>query len=91
VTVGSGRYGPYVRHGKLFASIPRDTDPAEVTLEQAVQLLEAQAAKAKDGGKAPRARSRAAGKPKAESGGSAKAKAKSASSARGRRRSASGD
>ena len=91
VTVGSGRYGPYVRHGKLFASIPRDTDPGEVTLDQAVQLLEAQATKAKEGGKAPRAKSRAAAKPKPESGGSAKPKAKSAVSATGRRRTASGD
>ncbi|HEX6101446.1 MAG TPA: topoisomerase C-terminal repeat-containing protein, partial [Alphaproteobacteria bacterium] len=67
VTVGSGRYGPYVRHGKLFASIPRDTDPDGVTLDQAVQLLEAQAAKAKDG-KEPRA--------KARNGAAAKSKAK---------------
>jgi DNA topoisomerase I len=91
VTVGSGRYGPYVRHGKLFASIPRDTDAGAVTLEQAVQLLEAQAAKAREGGKAPRAKSRAAAKPKPkpQSGGSAK-KAKSATAAN-RRRTASGD
>ncbi|HVG82550.1 MAG TPA: topoisomerase C-terminal repeat-containing protein, partial [Methylomirabilota bacterium] len=91
VTVGSGRYGPYVRHGKLFASIPRDTDAGAVTLEQAVQLLEAQAAKAREGGKAQRAKSRAAAKPKPkpQSGGSAK-KAKSATAAT-RRRTASGD
>jgi DNA topoisomerase-1 len=90
VTVGNGRYGPYVRHGKLFASIPRDTDPQAVTLEQAVQLLEAQAAKAKDGGKAPRTKSRAPAKSKSDTGTLAKPKAKSAASAT-RRRTASGD
>jgi DNA topoisomerase-1 len=52
VTVGTGRYGPYVRHERLFASIPRDIDPQSVTLEQAVELLQAQAAKGKNGSKA---------------------------------------
>jgi DNA topoisomerase-1 len=35
----SGRYGPYVKHGKTNASIPRDRDAAAVTLEEAVALL----------------------------------------------------
>jgi DNA topoisomerase-1 len=52
VTVGTGRYGPYVRHERLFASIPRDVDPQSITLEQAVELLQAQAAKGKNGSKA---------------------------------------
>jgi DNA topoisomerase-1 len=39
VTVRSGRYGPYVNHGKLNATLPRGLDPASVTLEQAVSLL----------------------------------------------------
>jgi DNA topoisomerase-1 len=91
VTVGNGRYGPYVRHGKLFASIPRDKDPGAVTLEEAVQLLEAQAAKAKDGGKAPRARAGNGGaKPKAKREPSAGPTSKSKTAAT-RRRSASGD
>ena len=47
VTQGKGRYGPYVKHGRLFASIPADKDPAAVTLEEAVSYLEAQAAKKK--------------------------------------------
>ncbi len=64
VTVGSGRYGPYVRHGRLFASIPRDTDPQTLTLDRAVQLLEAQAAKSADASKS-KARSRT--KPTAKS------------------------
>lgn len=34
-----GRYGPYVKHGDVSASIPRGQDPAEVTLAQAVELI----------------------------------------------------
>ncbi|MEM7172285.1 MAG: type I DNA topoisomerase [Pseudomonadota bacterium] len=55
VSQGKGRFGPYVRHGKLYASIPSEMDPESVNLDQAVELLAAQAekkaAKAK-GGKA---------------------------------------
>jgi DNA topoisomerase-1 len=59
VSVGSGRYGPYVRHGRMFASIPKGTEPETVTLAQAVELLQAQAAKAKNGGKSkPRSRAK---------------------------------
>ena len=49
ITVGSGRFGPYVKHGKLFASLPKGVAGEQVTLEQAVELLAAKAAK--DGGK----------------------------------------
>ena len=38
-----GRYGPYVTDGKFNANIGRDTDPEEVTVEQAVTLLKAAA------------------------------------------------
>jgi DNA topoisomerase-1 len=47
VSQGAGRFGPYVRHGKLFASIPKAIDPAAVTLEQALALLAAKAGKPK--------------------------------------------
>jgi DNA topoisomerase-1 len=84
VSVGSGRYGPYVRHGRLFASIPRDTDPDAVTLDQAVELLNAQAAKAKGG---PKAKSAPRGKAKkADAGTETATPAKPAR----RRRTASG-
>ncbi len=43
ITLKSGRYGPYVQHGKLNATLPRDMNPDTVTLEQAVQLLAAKA------------------------------------------------
>ncbi len=39
VQVLSGRYGPYVKHGKVNATVPKDVDPEQVTLEQAVALI----------------------------------------------------
>lgn len=39
VVVGVGRFGPYVRHDKMFVSIPKGTDPMEITLDEAVELI----------------------------------------------------
>ncbi len=41
VEVAIGRFGPYVRHKGKFVSIPKDMQPAEVSLTQAVELIEA--------------------------------------------------
>ena len=43
VNVYDGRYGPYVSHGKTNASLPKDRSLEEVTLEIAVELLDAKA------------------------------------------------
>ena len=51
VTVGAGRFGPYVRHNNVFVSIPKDEDPIEITLERCVQLLEEK--RKKDADRAP--------------------------------------
>ncbi|MBD3160899.1 MAG: type I DNA topoisomerase [Candidatus Eisenbacteria bacterium] len=40
IEVCEGRYGPYVTDGKLNASLPRDTDPAQIEMGTAVSLLE---------------------------------------------------
>ena len=45
VSQGKGRFGPYVKHGKLYATIPADIDPETVTLEQALEMLKVQAEK----------------------------------------------
>ena len=39
VTVGTGRFGPYVRYNNTFVSIPKDMDPMSVTLEDAETLI----------------------------------------------------
>lgn len=40
----TGRYGPYIKHGKLNASLPKGTSVDDLTLEQAVELLAQKAA-----------------------------------------------
>src|SRR5690606_31571338 len=43
VEVNNGRFGPYVRHGKTFISLPRGEDPMEVTLVRAQELIDEKA------------------------------------------------
>ena len=41
ITVNAGRFGPYVKIGELFVSIPRSEDPFEINLERAIELVKA--------------------------------------------------
>jgi DNA topoisomerase-1 len=45
VSVMSGRYGPYVKHGQVNVTIPSDVDPSALTLDDAVDLLAEKAAR----------------------------------------------
>ena len=45
VTIGAGRFGPYVLHAKKYTSIPKGEDPMSVTLERAIELIEEKRAK----------------------------------------------
>jgi DNA topoisomerase I len=56
VELYEGRYGPYVKHGGVNATVPRDLKPEELTLDQAVALLAERAAKGPPAKKPPRAR-----------------------------------
>jgi DNA topoisomerase-1 len=47
VTLWEGRYGPYVKHGDVNASLPKGVSPGAFTLEQAVPLLAERALTAK--------------------------------------------
>ncbi len=39
VTIGIGRFGPYVKYDEKFISIPRGSDPMQVTIEDAIALI----------------------------------------------------
>lgn len=67
IQMKAGRYGPYVTDGTTNASLPQGADPEACTLEEAVALLEARAAKGPAKGK------RAKRSTKASSGTKAKA------------------
>ncbi len=62
IVAKNGRYGPYVSHGGVNATLPRDKTPETVTLDEAVALLDARAER---GGAAPNARRRKAARPAA--------------------------
>lgn len=40
VVVANGRFGPYVRFGKVFVSLPKDENPMGVSLDRAIELIE---------------------------------------------------
>jgi DNA topoisomerase-1 len=48
VTVGIGRFGPYVRHNSKFISLSKSDDPYTVTLERAEELIGLQREKEKN-------------------------------------------
>ena len=39
VKIGAGKFGPYINIGKTYISIPKETDPLAISLEQAVQMI----------------------------------------------------
>ena len=44
IVQGRGRFGPFVKYGKTYANIPKAEDPATVTFERAVELVQAKLA-----------------------------------------------
>ncbi len=66
VELFSGRYGPYVKHGGVNATVPEGLKPDQLTLEQALELLAAKGGKAASKPRA--ARARAPAKPAAAAG-----------------------
>ncbi len=65
IKVMSGRYGPYVTHNKVNATLPKGVTPEEVTVDQAVELLAKKAATGKPAKKKAAAKAKPAAKKKA--------------------------
>jgi DNA topoisomerase-1 len=82
ITVKNGRYGPYVSHAGINATLPGDKTPETITLEEAVGLLEARAAKMGNAPKGRRAAGRKSASGKAEKKPAAKAKKPAAAAAK---------
>lgn len=40
VSVGAGRFGPYIKHDGKYISIPKDKDPMAITLDEAIELIQ---------------------------------------------------
>ena len=40
VTIGAGRFGPYIKHGNAYVTLPKNFDPMTVTFEEATQLID---------------------------------------------------
>ena len=54
VKILAGRYGPYIKHADTNANVPKGSNPADLTLEQALVLLAAREAQGGAGGKSKR-------------------------------------
>ena len=54
VTLHSGRYGPYVSHNKVHATLPRGQEAPSITLDEALALLAAKADKPAPAGRGKR-------------------------------------
>ena len=57
IQVLSGRYGPYVKHGDVNATLPRGKAPEALTVDEAVQLIAERVAKGPSGPKGRRGKS----------------------------------
>jgi DNA topoisomerase-1 len=51
ISVKSGRFGAYVNHGKINATIPKGTDPDSISLADAIEMIKARAAGAPSDGR----------------------------------------
>ena len=66
IELRDGRYGPYVKHGKINASLPSDMEPESLSLELAIELIAARAEKVGVKTKAKKAKAKSKTKPKAK-------------------------
>ncbi len=84
VTIHAGRYGHYVKHGRLNATLPNDEEPEQYTLEKAVALLAERAVKGGKGKGKALAEPKPKAAPKAKAKGKTKAKTKAKAKSKGK-------
>jgi DNA topoisomerase-1 len=70
IQVFDGKYGPYVSHDKVNATVPKGTDPATLSVDDAIRLLQERIAKG--GGKKPARKAKAPKAAKSDDKGAAK-------------------
>ncbi len=80
VKVLSGRFGPYITDGEINASLPLGLKPEEITMDDAVGLLQARAERLAAGAGSKRPRKKAAKKKQAAAKRPSKKKAAAAAS-----------
>jgi len=81
ITVRDGRYGAYVNWGKVNATLPKEKEPAALTVEEALELIAAKAGKS--GGAKKKAPAKAAAKKAPAKAGAKKAAAKKPAAKKG--------
>jgi DNA topoisomerase-1 len=74
ISIRKGRYGPYIKHGRVNATVPKDQEPETVTLDEALALLAEKVSKSKSK-KTPAAKKKTAkAAPKKKTGAAKKKK-----------------
>ncbi|MEL6318716.1 MAG: topoisomerase C-terminal repeat-containing protein, partial [Pseudomonadota bacterium] len=69
VELFEGRYGPYVKHGKVNATVPKEEDAGALSLERALELIAAKAPKKKAPARKTGAKAAGAAKTRAKAAG----------------------
>jgi DNA topoisomerase I len=64
ITLNKGRFGPYVKWGKVMATVTKSYDPENLSLKDAVEIIAAKVAKGGTSGKGKAAKAPKEAKPK---------------------------
>ena len=82
MSVMAGRYGPYVKWGKVYATLPKGVEPTDVTFDEALVWVAEKAAKKGAGKAKAKPKAKAAAKPKSKAAAKPKTAAKTKAKAK---------
>ena len=74
ISIRKGRYGPYIKHGRVNATVPKDREPETITLDEALALLAEKVSKSKTKKTAAAKKKTAKAAPKKKAGAAKKKK-----------------